>query len=218
MEFELTRSRRRTIQLQIERDGSVVVRAPLGMPLFIIKQFVAHKHDWVQKHVGRVSETSERRFEFTNGSELPFRGQNYPIRMTASPRLEVRFEQAFLIPKLSERQAKILIIGWYKEQALRCLNIRLDHFATLMHVSYSQFLLSNAGTRWGSCTRDDNIRLNWRLMCTPPHIIDYVVVHELSHLHHLNHSKTFWGTVESVLPKYREAKQWCKDNGHILYF
>ncbi len=217
MEFELTRSRRRTIQLQIERDGSVNVRAPLHMPMFVIKHFVSAKEQWVTKHTTKASLVNKQKLQFANGSMLPYLGGNYPIRMTENTRLKVQFNDAFMIPQLSESQAKLLITGWYKQQALHFLKNRLDYFVQVTGTGYSQFLISNAGTRWGSCTRDGKIRLNWRLMCTPGHIVDYVVVHELSHRIHFSHSRPFWKAVESVLPDYRVSKLWCKTNWHILY-
>jgi predicted metal-dependent hydrolase len=95
---------------------------------------------------------------------------------------------------------------WFCDEALRIFAARMDHFAPLLGVSYRQLALSSAGTRWGSCTVDGSIRLNWRLIHFPLSLIDYVVAHELSHLREMNHSPRFWATVESVYPDYDGAK------------
>ncbi len=96
----------------------------------------------------------------------------------------------------------------YKEQALPLFSERCELYAALMGVSYKKIGLSNAATRWGSCSPAGSLRFNWRLVMAPPEIVDYVVVHELAHLKELNHSKRFWVLVKAVAPHYRQAKKW----------
>jgi predicted metal-dependent hydrolase len=84
---------------------------------------------------------------------------------------------------------------------------RMTHFAAVMKLEVPRLALSSARTRWGSCNRDTGIRLNWRLIHCAPHLVDYVVVHELAHLRQMNHSPRFWREVEIVLPRYRDARR-----------
>ena len=92
---------------------------------------------------------------------------------------------------------------------------RLDHFAPLLQVRWTQLALSNAATRWGSARSDGSIRLNWRLVHCELAVLDYVVAHELSHLRVMNHSQRFWDTVRSVVPDYAVLRARLKDDQHL---
>ena len=104
-------------------------------------------------------------------------------------------------------QIQHLVMQWYQERALEWFAARMDHFAPLVGVEYRALRLSNARTRWGSARSDGAIALNWRLLHYAPPVIDYVVVHELAHLRHMNHSAQFWATVAQVLPDYALRRQ-----------
>ena len=96
-------------------------------------------------------------------------------------------------------------------QARRIFTQRLDHFAPTLSVQWHKMSLSSAGTRWGSASADGSIRLNWRLVHFKQAVIDYVVVHELSHLRVMDHSPRFWDTVRSVVPDYAALRGQLKD-------
>ena len=100
----------------------------------------------------------------------------------------------------------------YKARALPVLKERCEFFAPLMGVAYQKIGLSNAATRWGSCSPQARLRFNWRLVMAPPEVLDYVVVHELAHLKELNHSKRFWALVKEAAPYYLEAKKWLRQH------
>ena len=102
--------------------------------------------------------------------------------------------------------------GHYKEQARVLFAQRCELYASRMGVSYERIALSNASTRWGSCSPKGNLRFNWRLVMAPSEVIDYVIVHELAHLKELNHSRRFWALVEAVLPSYRASKKWLREH------
>jgi predicted metal-dependent hydrolase len=107
----------------------------------------------------------------------------------------------------NEQQLKDSVKTWLQQEAKRVFLQRLPVYADLLQVTYQSVSLSNAGTRWGSCTSQGKIRLNWRLIHFAPELIDYVIAHELSHLHEMNHSPRFWARVESVFPDYAAARQ-----------
>lgn len=93
---------------------------------------------------------------------------------------------------------------------------RLTAIALAQGISYNRLRISSAKTRWGSCSRKRNINLNWRLIFAPEQVLDYVIVHELSHLTHMNHSKAFWSHVESMMPDYKTHRAWLKHSAHAL--
>jgi hypothetical protein len=110
-------------------------------------------------------------------------------------------------------QIRDAVQAWLMRQAKRFFTERLEHFAPHLGVQWKKLSLSSAGTRWGSASSDGAIRLNWRLIHFKQSVIDYVVVHELSHLRVMDHSPRFWDTVRTVVPDYAELRSQLKDEG-----
>ena len=99
------------------------------------------------------------------------------------------------------------------EEALKVIPARVEYFAKVIGVTYGKITIRNQKTRWGSCSSKGNLNFNCLLMLAPPEVLDYVVVHELCHRKQMNHSKAFWSEVEKVLPDYKEARKWLKEEG-----
>ena len=99
------------------------------------------------------------------------------------------------------------------EEALKVIPERVEYFAKVIGVTYGKITVRNQKTRWGSCSSKGNLNFNCLLMLAPPEVLDYVVVHELCHRKQMNHSKAFWLEVEKVLPDYKEARKWLKEDG-----
>lgn len=99
------------------------------------------------------------------------------------------------------------------EEALKVIPARVEYFARIIGVTYGKITIRNQKTRWGSCSSKGNLNFNCLLMLAPPEVLDYVVVHELCHRKQMNHSKAFWSEVEKVLPDYKEARKWLKEEG-----
>ena len=124
---------------------------------------------------------------------------------------EAAAEEAARIPRLDEGQMKVLTA-----QARKDLTARAAFFAARMGVSYGRIAIRHQKSKWGSCSSKGNLNFNCLLMLTPEYVRDYVVVHELSHLRHMNHSREFWDEVGRVLPDYRVARKWLKENGTAI--
>lgn len=175
---EVIRSRRKTMSLEITREGKVLVRAPLRMPAERIHAFVEEKKGWLSEHLEEVRRRQEKK------------------------------EQ---IGAVSEEQRKAGM-----EAAGKKLRERTDHYAQILHVTYGRITVREQKTRWGSCSSQGNLNFNWKLILTPPEILDYVVVHELCHRLQMNHSPAFWQEVARVMPDYAQRRAWLKQNGWIL--
>ena len=104
----------------------------------------------------------------------------------------------------------------YRDAAKDYIPKRVEYYHTLTGGNYSKITIRDQKTRWGSCSANGTLSFSFRLMMAPPRVLDYVVVHELCHLTHMNHSKDFWNMVESILPDYKEHRKWLKENGHTL--
>ncbi len=216
IEYALRRSTRRSIGFMIDDDG-LRVTAPRRITLAEIDGAIRAKQRWI---ITKLGERVERRalrqqkppVQWVDGARLPYMGGEITLRLQEATRSHCRFDEALgelnvgVVPGLAEWQLKERVRLWYEQEARRVFGERLDVYAVRLDVQYRAFALSSAGTRWGSCTVHGNIRLNWRLIQFALPLIDYVVAHELAHLHEMNHSPRFWARVESVYPDYEGAK------------
>ena len=105
----------------------------------------------------------------------------------------------------------------YRDAAKEYIPKRVEYYHSFTGGSYEKITIRDQKTRWGSCSSKGTLSFNYRLMLAPPRVLDYVVVHELCHLTHMNHSANFWNMVASILPEYKEYRKWLKDNGHTLH-
>lgn len=178
MEYELVKSKRRTISIEVKPGGLVVVKAPLRMPQRTIDLFIRERADWIEKAVRRVKEKEEAMGE---------------------------------VEKLSDEELKAL-----KKKAREMITPLVEDYAEIMGVIYSRIAIRAQSTRWGSCSKEGNLNFNCLLVLCPEPVMRYVVVHELAHRKHMNHSKLFWAEVEEYMPDYRIYRKWLKDNGSAL--
>lgn len=216
LEYELRRSKRRSIGFLIADEG-LRITAPRWVTLTDIEQAIFEKQHWIISKLREKRDLAQRRMQATmrweDGARLPYLGGHLTLRIAHQARSTVTHDveqgilQVALPPLFEEQQLKDRVQSWLQQEAKRIFNQRLPIFAQRLGVSYHSMSLSSASTRWGSCTSQGKIRLNWRLIHFSPAIIDYVVAHELSHLREMNHSADFWATVESIYPEYEHAKQ-----------
>lgn len=217
---ELVRSRRKTIALVVQPDGRLVVRAPLRVSQKIIDAFVASKTDWIEKT--RQSQHARRKFfpqrHFLPGELFWYLGKQYPLQLAPPQRPPLQFYLAFSLEEKSIPHAKKHLEAWYREQARLYLTERVSYFAHLYNFHYQKIRISSARTRWGSCSAHGTLSFTWRLIMSPPEIIDYVVIHELAHTVHHNHSQSFWMLVQSMVPDYAEKRKWMKKNSYLFHW
>lgn len=202
--YELIRSKRRTIAIVIDSEGKCRVRAPLQARLSDIEHFVQAKTGWIeQKQQYYAAVQKKRQLILTDGMQLSVLDNSYTLRLTEVGQVQVN--------------GTVLLCPQFKpQQALAVLQERTAHYAELMGVVYQSVKLSSAAKRWGSCSIKGNLNFSWRLVFYPLAVLDYVVVHELSHIGNMNHSRRFWQRVASVLPDYQMRQRWLKQQAYIL--
>jgi len=226
VDYALRRSSRRSIGFMIDDDG-LRVTAPRRCAQADIDNAIRAKQRWI---LGKLLERGERRaqrlerppIEWKDGARLPYLGGEITLRLEEASRSHCQFDAPNgelwigVVPGLSEWQLKERVKLWFQAEARKLFKERLDHYAPLLGVRYQAFALSSAGTRWGSCTVEGNIRLNWRLVHYPPALVDYVVAHELAHLREMNHSPAFWAAVGEVYPDYDGARLALRTRSHEM--
>lgn len=234
--YEFRRGKRRTIGFSVGPDG-LTVSAPKWVPLYEIDKAVLEKSGWILKKLQETRDRHQRlesaRIDWKDGCHLPFLGDQVVVvldprhafggvgaELKSNP-LEAQQAADASAPGLALHvglphnatadQIRDAVQAWLMRQAKRIFTERLDHFAPTLGVQWRKLSLSSAGTRWGSASADGSIRLNWRLVHFKLSVIDYVVVHELSHLRVMDHSPRFWDTVRAVVPDYADLRGQLKD-------
>jgi len=216
----IRRPKRKTASIVIRPDNRVEVLAPSRMPTDIIATFVQDKSAWIHKKLHFNQEIRAAFIPKTFHQDEPFSllGKSYSLCLQQGKRAIVLDGHELLVshpaptPATTERQ----INRWYRQQAEMHFKDRCHFFASMLGRHPQSVGIKSYKSRWGSCHHDGRVYFNWRLMMAPEWVIDYVVVHELCHLVHPNHSKQFWILAESTFPVCQEAKKWLKINGLTL--
>lgn len=223
MNFDYTvvrSSKRRKLTITVERDRSVVIHAPEGMTDHDIDQVVKSKRKWIcekimhpQKYQALPHAPGK---ELVNGESALYLGRFYRIEIVKQDSSQIQFSQRFLIPEALAKSGIESLKEWYIRKAKEKIVPRVKRYASHLGVNVAQVKIVDERYRWGSCTVNDNINLNWRLIKAPMFVIDYVIIHELTHLLEANHTPRFWNIVSSQIANVDKAKDWLKDNGQLL--
>lgn len=218
IQYSIQYSRRKTLSIIVERDRSVVVRAPLDTSKEVIEREISKRKFLLFQKINHTQkfDTPKPRKEFVSGESLLFLGRHHKVEVVMDKIDGIRFDNIFYISKTNQYKAEKLFKQWYTKQAEDKIIPKAEFHAKNLGVKYNVIKILDLKYRWGSCTPKDNINFNWRLIKAPIHVIDYIVVHELTHLLEANHTPEFWNIVSVQLPHYLKAKEWLKDNGHIL--
>ncbi|MDD4615907.1 MAG: SprT family zinc-dependent metalloprotease [Alphaproteobacteria bacterium] len=204
-----SKSRKRTVAFRFEYDNSLRVLAPMSATQKSIERVLQRRASWIVRERARREENKADE-RYTDGSTFTYLGHSCVLKVTRGAQalhscrlLPHRFD-INLPEKMSEQnqreEVRLELLLWVKKRARKKLKQRLDVWAKKLGVSYRRLLISNPRCRWGSCSADNIIRLNWRLMLAPILLLDYVVAHELCHVVHKNHSARFWKCLARAMP------------------
>ena len=211
------KSSRNSLSIIIERDKSVVVRAPQTLSDDRIKEEVNKRKALILSKIDSHQKAVERTAkEFVDGEQFLYMGKYYSLQINSSETPAIEFKEAFIVNTPSIEVAKNLMFEWYQQQAKEVLTPRIIYFAEHLGVKRRRINITSAKYIWGSCTPAGTLNFNWRIVKAPSEVMDYIVVHELAHLREHNHSAEFWNIVAVQLPQYEDAKQWLRLNGHEL--
>lgn len=213
----IIKTSRRSLSITITQKGEVIVHAPKRLSMDNIINFVNEKSNWIETKRIEILKKQEDHKDILTYNKMLFLGKQYlKYEMNGIKKVELT-TSCLLCPKgLDESELLFKIAKWYMQTAKSILAERLEYLANLMQLDYNSFKISNTKNRWGSCDTKGNIKINFRLIMLPHKIIDYVLIHELSHLVEFNHSKKFYRVIESVMPNYDEARKNLKYYSDIL--
>lgn len=189
IEYKIIRMVRKTLALNLEKDGIIIAKAPRSLSKHIILDFMDSKRSWILEQYTKRKDSRSRHVDFVVGETISYIGG------------ELRIDNI--------EQARIFL----KKQARLEINKRVAYYSVIMGVSYHKIAIREQKTRWGSCSSKGNLNFNWKLILMPEYILNYVIIHELAHLIEMNHSQRFWNQVENFCPLYKDCIKWLRQNG-----
>lgn len=221
IEYHLEHRKRKTVGLKITDDG-LIVHAPKRIFNFQLQQILQEKSNWILKKLAARQENYVPPTTWQDGETLQLLGSPitlYVVLNSKNKQPQFAHDSLTIISPEAGNTAIVQrkVIQWYKKQALVDFGRRLEILATKLGVPTPPLNLSSARSRWGSCSNRGDIRLNWRLLQAHPHIINYVICHELAHLKEMNHSAKFWIVVASIFPDYKAAEKGLKTLSNQLH-
>lgn len=225
--YTLVRRRRKSVGIAVSAKKGVVVSAPSWVSLRVIGEILEEKREWILAKQREIEEAQAlvRSKTLDEGELYLYRGREYPLRLIPGEwgrKSRVEFDGITLAVFYPSDESSPgcciarLLRSFYMKEAERVLCERVDYFSHIMGIRPSGLSLRDQKTRWGSCSSKGRISFNWRLILASPEVLDYVVVHEMTHLFEMNHSKRFWDRVEKVFPGFRHSRDWIKKNGASL--
>lgn len=221
IEYLLLRSRlRRTADIILERDGTITVRAPLHLSDDGVDQIIEKKRYWIYKNLAEWRDLNVSRVirEFRSGEGFPYLGRSYRLSLvnnTNGPLVlkNGRFHLHRQVAEQGDAAAREAFRDFYTGKGQQKIPERVNAFTAKVGVTVKEVCIRHLGYRWASCNAAGKLAFHWKCMMAPLKIIDYIVVHELCHLHHRDHTQSFWNEIDKVMPDYQERKAWLRENG-----
>lgn len=222
-------TKRKDITIGVDWVDGVSVVVPHETDQLQIEYVIKKKAPWILKKIADFREirmlSSNR--EFISGEKISYLGRQYRLKVTKDESaleasLVFRNCRFFAILPMSfnelnrKQHLYDLFRKWYITHGLKKIHNRIELYSARMECYPSKVIVKEQQARWGSCTKNKTININWKILMAPMRIVDYVVVHELAHIQYSDHSNEFWSKVESILPDYEERKEWLRVHGPTL--
>ena len=218
---QVIRSQRSTADIIIERDGSVLVRAPMTASdeqlatLVESKQLAIYEGltEWQELNATRVTR------EYKNGECFLYLGRSHRLQCVDNQNEALQLNQGRftlrndLVKQGDVTEAKKAFQNFYTSKGIKRIQQRVEYYSPKVGVSASSVEVKELGLKWASCSSSGKLSFHWKCVMAPQSVIDYIIVHELCHIHHHNHTNAFWNEVDKVMSNYRDQKDWLRKNG-----
>lgn len=210
------KSKRKTVSIFIERDGSVSALVPSNLSDDEIAIILKAKEYQIHRNLAQWLQLNERHVtrEYVNGQSFLYLGRNYRLKLVDDKLGELKFSKGyFLLSKNELSSAEQYFIDFYRNKLKEKIKPLIKRYKEQLGVAPNDVKVMELKNRWASCSAKGNINFHWKCAMAPMDVLQYIIVHELAHLIHLNHTTEFWNVVDKVLPKYEEQMNWLKLNG-----
>jgi predicted metal-dependent hydrolase len=219
LRFELRHSaRRRTLEITVDRGGELILSAPLDVGESRLRDFVRRKRLWVYRQLARKEALTRPlpRKVFTDGEGFLYLGRSYRLRLVPDEETDASVALKLgrlVMPHGLARDGRSHMLRWYVERAQPWLRRRVRDYAARMEVDPAGVRVRDLGYRWGSCGKGGWLYFHWKTILLPARVAEYVVVHEMAHLHEPHHTPDFWRRVQRAMPDYETRRVWLAEHG-----
>jgi len=226
--YKIIRSKKLTTgtTISVHPEKGVIVRAPFWMPSFAIQKFIDEKTGWILRSLAKIKPTVSTK-KYQEGEKHLYFGEEYPlkIKLICQPvRTSVEMAEGLILVSLyyghieEKRDIEIKdgLLRWYLETGISVITEKVNLYTEKLGVNYSRIDIKKVSSIWGSCSPSNRLCFNRKLIMAPHEVVDYVVIHEVCHLVHRNHSSRFWGLVAKFDPRYKEHRRWLYRNHSLL--
>ncbi len=202
--------------MTVDRGGELVLAAPETADEETLRAFVREKRFWIYQKLTEKAELRRPvpRKEFVDGEGFLYLGRSYRLKLVKEQDAALKLIQGrFCLRRDALADARNTFIRWYSERGQQWLAAKVRDHAQRMEVAPSEIRVQDLGYRWGSCGKGDVVYFHWKTILLPRPLVEYVVVHELAHLHEPHHTPGFWRRVGRVMPDYERRKRWLAEHG-----
>ena len=216
IEYSLSKSDRKTASIYIERDGSISVLAPAKWGQDQIEEVLERKRPWIYRGLAEWEDLNATRVtrEFISGEGFLYLGRTYRLRIVENQKYPLVLKEGYFYLRSEAAEKSFETFKeFYRAKGQKKLQERIEYYKTRMGVKPGEVRIIELQNRWASCSENRNLNFHWKCLMAPMNVIDYIIVHELAHIRHKNHTDAFWGEIDKVMPDYRERKGWHRVNG-----
>ncbi|RUA07275.1 MAG: hypothetical protein DSY43_00170 [Gammaproteobacteria bacterium] len=215
IDYQLIRSKRKTLSLQIDKQARLSVRAPMRLSVKKIEDFINEKQSWIEKKQSEIKSNLPPKQTYAIGNKYLLLGKSYPLQHTQSGN-PINFDnQAFSLN--TNYEGNKAFHWFYKKEFIKIATPILEQLAKKYDLNYKEVRFKAQKSRWGSCSASNNINLNYLLVMAPISVITMVIAHELAHIIHKNHSKDFYTLLTEMMPEHKQADIWLKRHSQTLH-
>lgn len=219
LSFELREStRRRTVEITVDRDGSLVLATPPQVSVEDLESIVNQNRFWIySKLIKKESyKTPEGTKDYLPGEGFYYLGRNYRLKLIDEAEVPLSlFQSRFELLRSRQSQGRNLFIQWYRDHLKVQLDLLINSLSSRVGAAPQSTQTRDLGNRWGSCNSKGDLYFHWRVALLPRSMIEYVVVHEMVHLVQPNHNQDFWSRVARIIPDWQDRKSWLAKNGAV---
>ena len=220
IKFNIIYRKRKTMSLEIKKDGIINAIAPNALDKTFIVDKVKNKSDWIIKKLDEIEVLNNNRYirSYESGDIFLYLGNEYILEVLVDKTTigtSVSLENNKLIVRSNSNTKDVIqraLKNWYTDETLGITKERINYYKLFFEDTVTSIKIKDQKSRWASCTYKNEILFNLRCSMMPIQIIDYIVVHEMCHMEHRNHSKDFYLAVERILPDYKQRVKWLKNN------
>ncbi len=208
--------RRRTLQITVDRDGALLLSAPPNVGEAVLRAFVMDKRFWIYTKLAEKDRLQRLvpRKQYVGGEGFLYLGRSFRLKLVDTQDVPLKLAAGrFCLRRDALPAAREHFVRWYSERARAWLSSRVADYQSRMEVAPAGVRVQDLGYRWGSCGKGDWLYFHWKAILLPARIAEYVVVHEIAHLHEPHHTPAFWLRIERAMPDYEKRKAWLAEHG-----